>query len=48
MEKDNVIEVHEVHKKFKSYYDKSNNLKEKLLHRNRNRYHRTGRESALT
>mgnify|MGYP001047500674 CR=1 FL=1 len=38
MEKDNVIEVHEVHKKFKSYYDKSNNLKEKLLHRNRNRY----------
>lgn len=38
MEKNNAIEVHEVHKKFKSYYDKSNNLKEKLLHHSRNKY----------
>lgn len=38
MEKNSVIEVHEVHKKFKNYNDKSNNLKEKFLHYNRNKY----------
>lgn len=31
------IEVHDVHKKFKIYYDKGHTLKEKLLFRNRNR-----------
>ena len=34
----NVIEVHDVYKKFKQYYDKSRNLKEKVLHRDRNKY----------
>lgn len=38
MEKNNVIEVHEVSKKFKNYNDKSNNLKEKFLHQKRNKY----------
>ena len=34
----NAISVHNVHKKFKVYYDKSQTLKEKLIFRNRN-YH---------
>lgn len=38
MREGNVIEVRDVHKKFRNYFDKSNNLKEKILHRNRNKY----------
>lgn len=38
MDKDNTIEVKNVKKKFKVYYDKGNSLKEKVLFRNRNRY----------
>lgn len=38
MKDGNVIEVHNVYKKFKSYYDKSTSLKEKLLNRNRSKY----------
>lgn len=40
MEKDNdiVIEVKDVKKKFKIYYDKGNMLKERILFRSRNRY----------
>ena len=35
---DNVISVNHISKSFKVYRDKSNNLKERLLFRNRNRY----------
>lgn len=38
MKDGNVIEVHNVYKKFKSYYDKSISLKEKILNRNRSKY----------
>lgn len=38
MNKDNAIEVKNVKKKFKVYYDKGNQLKERLLFKNRNRY----------
>ncbi|MBR1930198.1 MAG: ABC transporter ATP-binding protein [Lachnospiraceae bacterium] len=38
MKNQNVIEVNDVYKKFKNYHDKSHNLKEKVLHRERNRY----------
>ena len=34
----NVIEVNNVYKKFKSYFDKSYTLTEKVLHRNRDKY----------
>ena len=37
MKDGNVIEVHNVYKKFKSYYDKSTSLKEKILNRNRSK-----------
>lgn len=35
---ENVIEVHDVSKKFKIYYDKSHNLKEKLLRHEKSKY----------
>lgn len=38
MEKDHAIEVKNVRKKFRVYYDKGSELKERLLFRNRNRY----------
>ena len=39
MEKtENAIEVRNIKKAFKVYYDKGNQLKERLLFRNRNRY----------
>lgn len=38
MKEGNVIEVNNVYKKFKNYFDKSNNLKEKVLHKDRNKY----------
>lgn len=38
MQNGNVIEVRDVYKKFKNYLDKSNSLKEKVLHRSRNKY----------
>lgn len=38
MKDGNVIEVHCVYKKFKNYYDKSNSLKEKVLHKERNKF----------
>lgn len=38
MDKDNAIEVKNVRKKFRVYYDKGNQLKERLLFRKRNRY----------
>jgi len=38
MQSGNVIEVNDVYKKFKNYYDKSHNLKEKVLNRSRNKY----------
>lgn len=38
MKDGNVIEVNGVYKKFKNYADKSHNLKEKVLHRARNKY----------
>lgn len=38
MHSENVIEVNDVYKKFKNYYDKSHNLKEKVLNRGRNKY----------
>ena len=34
----NAIEVKDVKKKFKVYYDKGSTLKEKLLHASRNKY----------
>ncbi len=37
-DKKNAIEVHDITKKFKVYLDKGNQLKERLLFRNRNRY----------
>ena len=38
MNDNNAIEVVDIYKKFKNYFDKSNNLKEKILHRDRNNY----------
>ena len=38
MDKENAIEVKNVKKSFKIYYDKGSQLKEKILFRNRNRY----------
>ncbi len=38
MDKGNAIEVKNVRKKFRVYYDKGNQLKERLLFRSRNRY----------
>lgn len=38
MKQGNAIEVHNVTKSFKVYYDKGSELKEKLLFKNRNRY----------
>ena len=38
MQSENVIEVRNLKKQFKVYYDKGNSLKEKILFRNRNRY----------
>lgn len=38
MKNGNVIEVNDVYKKFKNYFDKSHNLKEKVLHRERNKF----------
>ena len=38
MDKDNAIEVKKCQKKFRVYYDKGNQLKERLLFRKRNRY----------
>jgi len=38
MKDGNVIEVSNVYKRFKNYIDKSNKLKEKVLHRDRNRF----------
>lgn len=38
MKPENVIEVRDLKKKFKVYYDKGNSLKEKVLFKNRNRY----------
>lgn len=35
---ENVIEVNNIKKKFKVYYDKGNSLKEKVLFKNRNKY----------
>lgn len=35
---DNVIEVKDVYKKYKNYFDKSHNLKEKIIFRKRNEY----------
>lgn len=40
MNEENAIEVHDIKKSFKVYFDKSNNLKEKVLFWNRNRYER--------
>ena len=37
MDKENAIEVKNVKKSFKIYYDKGSQLKEKILFRNRNR-----------
>lgn len=36
--KENAIEVRNINKKFKVYFDKGHTLKEKVLHRSRNRY----------
>ena len=36
--KENAIEVRDLTKKFKVYFDKGNQLKERLLFKNRNRY----------
>lgn len=38
MEEENVIQVKDVHKKFKLYFDKGQSFKEKILFKNRNRY----------
>lgn len=38
MNKDNAIEVRDVKKKFKIYYDKGNDLKDRILFRNRSHY----------
>lgn len=38
MQQNNVIEVNRVYKKFKVYYDKGKQLKERVLFRSRNRY----------
>ncbi|MSS64496.1 ABC transporter ATP-binding protein [Lachnospiraceae bacterium WCA-693-APC-MOT-I] len=38
MQSDNVIEVKDLKKKFKVYYDKGNSLKEKILFKSRNKY----------
>lgn len=38
MRQDNVIEVNQLYKKFKVYYDKGKQLKERALFRSRNRY----------
>lgn len=38
MQQDNVIEVNQLYKKFKVYYDKGKQLKERVLFRSRNRY----------
>lgn len=38
MKDGNVIEVHDVYKKFKNYYDKSTSLKEMVLSKNRRKY----------
>ena len=38
MQSGNVIEVNDVYKKFKNYFDKSHNLKEKVINRSRNKY----------
>lgn len=38
MDRDNIIEVKNVRKKFKIYYDKGRSLKEKVLFQNRNRF----------
>lgn len=38
MKDGNVIEVRDVYKKYKNYFDKSNTLKEKIIHRGRNKY----------
>jgi len=38
MKDGNVIEVSDVYKKFKNYFDKSSSLKEKMLHRSRNKF----------
>ena len=40
MNPDNAIEVDHISKSFKVYYDKGNQLKERILFRNRNRYER--------
>ena len=40
MNKENAIEVRDVKKTFKVYYDKGTQLKEKLLFWNRNKYER--------
>lgn len=38
MQKENAIEVRNLKKKFKVYYDKGNSLKERILFKNRNKY----------
>jgi len=38
VESEKVIEVKDVHKKFRKYFDKSNSLKEKVLYKDRNKY----------
>lgn len=38
MQPENAIEVHNVKKKFRIFYDKSNDLKDRILFRNRNHY----------
>lgn len=38
MELENIIQVNNVHKKFKVYFDRGQSLKEKVLFKNRNRY----------
>ena len=38
MQPENAIEVRDLTKKFKVFYDKGNQLKEKILFHNRNRY----------
>ncbi len=38
MKDGNVIEVRDVYKKYKNYFDKSNTLKERIIHKNRNKY----------
>lgn len=38
MKKENAIEVRNLKKKFRVYYDKGNSLKEKAIFRKRNKY----------